>query len=432
MRSSRNIQNIIFVVIIAILLVSPLAYWLSLNGHWTKDSILEDRALIAFPRLSSRDFQTAVKRIYQGLYTDAGEIFFNQITRGTYQQRVNRAAAEQMLFRIPLVGTSRAFERATIKAAYLPLADEAIPASFDGGLYVTRDGYSLMQDVVNFTEVEQAAIDARIANYRELLEKHPEIHFYVFNIETLPYSPYHPEAKYFPQADDGRSMQYFLENKPAELPFINFALNSFEDYPARFFRTDQHWNIRGSMDAYQMIYRMIKEKYPDISPMLTVKEYRQVEGLQFLGYFARQSLYPVEPDILEYAKVSSVPHYDTYVDGVKTPYGNRDDYVRGTYNKGDKFYNHYRGFYGIQKRLIQYHFDNDSKRNLLMITSSYSRTIQLYIASHFSDTYIIDMRFPENSTKSLQEFIDEYGITDVLVLGQPSVTYTSIEDAIKP
>jgi hypothetical protein len=186
------------------------------------------------------------------------------------------------------------------------------------------------------------------------------------------------------------------------------------------------------MDAYRMIYGMIKEKYPDISPMLDVKEYRQVEGLQFLGYFARQSLYPVPPDILEYAKVSSVPHYDTYVDGVETPYGNRDDYIRGTYNKGDKFYNHYRGFYGIQKRLIQYHFDNDSKRNLLMITSSYSRTIQLYIASHFRDTYIIDMRFPENSNKPLQEFIDEYGITDVLVLGQPSVTYTSVEDAIKP
>jgi len=56
----------------------------------------------------------------------------------------------------------------------------------------------------------------------------------------------------------------------------------------------------------------------------------------------------------------------------------------------------------------------------------------LYLASHFRDTYIIDLRFEENRLKSLQEFIDQYQITDVLVFGQPSVTYYSAEDAIKP
>ena len=56
----------------------------------------------------------------------------------------------------------------------------------------------------------------------------------------------------------------------------------------------------------------------------------------------------------------------------------------------------------------------------------------MYIASHFHDTYVIDMRYEENSSKSLQQFIDEYGITDVLVFGQPTVTYYSAEDAIIP
>ena len=62
-----------------------------------------------------------------------------------------------------------------------------------------------------------------------------------------------------------------------------------------------------------------------------------------------------------------------------------------------------------------------------MVTSSYSRTIQMYIASHFHDTYVIDLRYEENSSKSLQQFIDEYGITDVLIFGQPTVTYYSAE-----
>ncbi len=176
---------------------------------------------------------------------------------------------------------------------------------------------------------------------------------------------------------------------------------------------------------------MIKEKFPDISPINQVKEIEKIEGLDFYGSLARKSLYPVPPDVLEYASVGKMD-YETYVDNVLTTYGNRDKYINGIYNKSDKFENHYRGFYGAQKILIQYHFNNSSQRNLLMITSSYSRTIQLYLASHFRDTYIIDLRFEENRLKSLQEFIDQYQITDVLVFGQPSVTYYSAEDAIKP
>jgi hypothetical protein len=176
---------------------------------------------------------------------------------------------------------------------------------------------------------------------------------------------------------------------------------------------------------------MIKEEYPDISPMVTTKAIKQVEGLQFNGSMARKCLYPVTHDILEYATVGKMK-YDTYVDGVATTYGNRDKYLSGSYDKADKFYNHYRGFYGKQEIEIHYHFDNGSQRNLLMITSSYSRTIQLYLASHFQDTYIIDLRFDEDRNKSLKKFVDQYHITDVLVLGQPTVTYDSADDAIKP
>lgn len=427
----RNVQNLIFIIVIFIMLVSPSVYWLSLRGNWTLDSILEDRKLAVFPQVSLRDFKTAAKRIYQGLFNEAGEIFFNQFIDTSFQRRVNKAAAEQMLLRIPLVEFARAFERAAIRSAYLPLPDEALPASFDSGMYIARDGCCVLQELMYFTATEQTAVDARSANYTELLAKYPGIHFYVFNIETLQHSSFHPMAQYFPQADGGRSLQYFLDHKPADLRFENFTLGSFQDYKDSFFKTDQHWNIRASLEAYQEIYELIKAGYTDISPMLGVEEIEQVDGLEFLGSLARKTLYPVPPDTLEYAGIEGL-EYDTYVDGVLMDYGGRDRYIDGTYNQSDKFENHYRGFYGTQKVQIQYHFENGSQRNLLMITSSYSRTIQLYIASHFRDTYIIDLRFEENRAKSLQDFIDQYQITDVLIFGQPSVTYYSAEDAIKP
>jgi hypothetical protein len=222
--------------VIFTLLVSPLIYWFSLNGHWIKDSILEDRELAVFPQLSTRDFKTAMKRIHQGLYAEARDLFFDQFIDTDFQRKVNKASAEQMLMRIPLVETSRAFERGIIQSAYLPLADKALPTSFNSDIYVARDNSCLMQDPAFFTDADRDAVDARIANYEELLKKFPNINFYVFNIETLPYSPYHPEAPFFPQADAGRSLQYFLAHKPANLTFENFALTSFQDYQDKFFR----------------------------------------------------------------------------------------------------------------------------------------------------------------------------------------------------
>ena len=48
--------------------------------------------------------------------------------------------------------------------------------------------------------------------------------------------------------------------------------------------------------------------------MLTADAIKQVDGIEFLGSMARKTLYPIKPDILEYADVS-MPAYDTYVDG---------------------------------------------------------------------------------------------------------------------
>ena len=426
----KNIQNLVFILIIFVLLVSPSIFWLSRGGNWTKESILEDRELAAFPQVSLQEFKTGLKRIYQGLYAEAGEVFFDQFINGSFQRRVNKAAAEQMLLRIPLVELAKSLDRAVIHSAYAALPDGAFPASFNSGLYVDRRGENLMQDLALFNQTEKDAIDTRIANYEQLLADYPDIHFYVYNIETLPYSRFHPLADYFLEADNGQSLNYFLANKPENLAFANFALNSYADYQNRFFRTDQHWNIRASLDAYEKIYALLKDQYPDISPMLTAEAINKIEGLEFQGSMARKSLYPVEPDILEYANVS-MPAYDTYVDGELNNYSGRENYLNGIYNR-EKFYNHYRGFYGKQQILIQFHFNNETRRNLLMVTSSYSRTIQMYIASHFHDTYVIDLRFEENSSERLQQFIDDYGITDVLVFGQPTVTYYSAEDAIKP
>lgn len=430
MNKQMKVQNIVFIIVIFVMMASPLVYWLSLGGEWNKSSIIEDRSLATFPRIKKQDFRTGVKRVFQGLFGEAGEIFFNDFTEGYFMRKANKAAAEQMPLRVQLVELAKLYERIVIKSAYFALPDTAIPASFDSGFYALRDASYLLRPLKTIGEQNKVDIDARIANYKELLEKFPQIQFYVFNIETLDYSESHSMVPYFPDADKGQSMEYFLDNKPAQLSFESFELDSFEDYAEHFFRTDQHWNIRGSIGAYQQIYGMLKDQFADISPLVEVEKYEIIEDLEFLGSFARKTLFPVEPDILEYAAVD-LGEYTTYVNGDTLDYGGKEKYMQGSYNQ-KKFYNHYRGFFGKQEPLIHYHFENEIDRNLLLITSSYGRTIQMILASHFQDTYVIDLRFDENKNTPLSKLIEGYAITDVLIMGQPTVTYYSGEDKILP
>ncbi|MDP2966567.1 MAG: hypothetical protein Q8N39_11135 [Pelolinea sp.] len=79
-----------------------------------------------------------------------------------------------------------------------------------------------------------------------------------------------------------------------------------------------------------------------------------------------------------------------------------------------------------------YDFDNNSERNLLLITSSQSRSIQPLIASHYYKTYVIDLRDEDVRAISLGQMINDYQINDVIVFGQPWNTYFSESYLITP
>lgn len=428
--SITRFRNFLFVILIACLLVSPMIFWLSMNGEWNENSILEERKLTVFPPVKWLDMRTAIKRIIQGLPNEAGEIFFNQFIVGKFQRKVDKAVAEQMPLRIPLVELAKLFERSVVKSAYLTLPDEAYPACLNTDLVITRDEGNLIRSVAPFTDKEKQAIDARIANYAEILRGLPQVNFYVFNIETIEYSPCHPLTRFFPQADAGRSLQYFLANKSRELRFENYAISSFEDFRGRFFKTDHHWTIRGALQAYERVHAMLREGYTDISPLLEVKEIKVVPGLRYLGSLARTTLYPIEADILEFAEFD-LQKSSTYVNGEADDYGGREHYLQGVYNP-EKYFNHYQGFFGGQRALVHYQFENDSARNLLMIASSHARVNQMLIASHFRNTYVVDLRFKNVQDLSIRKIVDEYAITDVLVMGQPSLSYAASDESLTP
>jgi hypothetical protein len=430
MNSSRHFLKIFLLVLILLTLFSPVLYWFSLNGNWKTTSDIEGRKLAVFPKHLFLNQRTAIKRVFQGLINEAVDLFFNNMKDRSLQNQLEFAVADQFPLRITLTEFSRFFERELISAAYSIFPDRVLPTSLNTSIYVTKDRSRLLPEPESFNTIKKQVIDLRIANYVRLLNDNPNTNFYMLNIETIPYSKFHPLATSFINSDSGRSLNYFIENKPKKLHFDNFGISSFQDYETNFFKTDHHWNIKGALIAYKLVYEMIASEYKDISPIVDVSKVGLVKGVKFLGSYARGSLYPIKPEPFEYVDFS-LPEFKTYMNDHLITYGRRDQYLSGNFSK-EKYYNHYQGFYGSWKKLLIYEFQNSSKRNLLIITSSHARMNQMLIASHYRKTYVVDLRGEVGKSISLKQMIKDYKIDDVLILGQPSITYLSSDYLITP
>ena len=120
---------------------------------------------------------------------------------------------------------------------------------------------------------------------------------------------------------------------------------------------------------------------------------------------------------MNYAR-TNIPNYQTWVNGEQRTYGSAQKYFDGNFDR-EKYTNHYAEFFGYTTALVEYTFENTSNRNLLIIGGSYTRAMQMYVASHYKTTYVVDLR--EYEDFSLGEFIQSHKVDDVLIIGDISV-----------
>lgn len=411
----RRYQTTVVVLFFLTLTAVPVIWWMP-GRLVEQSSLIEGRELARFPSVDALDlqvFRSAAKRVLHGKPFEALELVTNQLDQRNFEQQVEEATSDQFPFRMSWIQRAKALERGMIRLAYLFLDDPAIPADAASGLIVLRDGSMIDAKPAAFNANTISNLDNRIKNYRELMAEYPELNFYVYFIERLYSSPFHPLNPYFPEADRGQTFKYFEVHKPEGLEIGKFSLNNLEDRLKYFYRTDHHWNIQGAWNAYEDIYEMIAPHYPGISPMLKLKGFQGFQGLRFLGSWARATYFPIQPDQFEIADVDLPPlriynrHGADIIDDASARY------LAGNYDT-TPYTNHYAVFGGYRD---QFKFINKESpdRNLLVIGSSFSPPNIRFIASHYRNTYFVDLR--EYKDFSLKEFMKTHPINDVLVIG---------------
>lgn len=205
----------------------------------------------------------------------------------------------------------------------------------------------------------------------------------------------------------------FKEGLNNNINVSELKIESTKDYTEKFYKTDHHWNMYGAYQGYKDITAMLGKTPLEL-------EINQVSERPYYGSFASRSLSQLTKDYI--IDVNADLKYETSISG----YENIADFKprKITYNKGNEFLDYYIHYFDGQYGLVKYTYDNNSNENLLIFCDSYAWQIDYLIASHYKNTYVINLRYDEfaNGKVNYNKFIKENNITDVLFLYEGSAT----------
>ncbi len=419
--------SFLFVVFFLLVLLSAPFYWLFRTESVYGMSWLDGRPLAEFTDLVHRGFFLSLKAFARGEIAEGMPVIREQLIQGQFQTDLKAVLSDQFPLRLAWIRAAKAVDRGLIHLAYWFTSDPAIPADRTSDLYITRDHAALLTGPEPLRESTFAVIDQRIANYQRLMEDHPGVNFYVYYIERIQNVSAHPMDGMFENLERGQYYAYFIEHKPAALIVEKININNFEDYQANFYRTDHHWNMQGVFHAYEEIHDLLAQNYADIPELLPYQGFLKEKVIDFRGSLARKAFFPEsEPfNIVDYA----LPYHEVYDNGKLTTYSHSADYLAGSYPK-DPYYNHYEGEFGRDWALIEFVFPGNPNRNLLVIGNSYDNALVPLLASHYHHTYDIDLRYYKDF--SLNVFLAEHPVDDILVIGENSIVFGSERYRINP
>ncbi|MGM0836596.1 MAG: DHHW family protein [Bacillota bacterium] len=213
------------------------------------------------------------------------------------------------------------------------------------------------------------------------------------------YMPY--LAPSFSQAD---LLQIIKEESTASLDVVDVyeVLNHNKQEPL-YFRTDHHWTMRGAYYAYREAANRLGMKAYDIDDF----EIRTVSA-SFLGTFhSKAGLFNITPDKIEVFE----PKFDAayileYDEGEKST---NSLYEWDHLNNKDQ----YALFLDGNHRSLKITSSFKNGRKLAVIKDSYAHVLVPFLANHFEEIHVIDLRYYHHN---IYDYLDTEGIQDILFL----------------
>ena len=188
-----------------------------------------------------------------------------------------------------------------------------------------------------------------------------------------------------------------------------FEINSFADFADRFYKTDHHWNYKGSYEAYLEVLQLLGCGEQPLAPVDTVTLSQSFEGSKTADM---DGLFVEDFTVYRF----DYPPMTISVNGnLAADYGEAEAYL-----SSERTDVSYAGFYGEDNGEIVFDTNNTNKENILLIGESYDNAILKLVASHYNRTYSVDLRNYRafmGEDFHLDSYVKENDISKVLLIG---------------
>lgn len=327
------------------------------------------------------------------------------ILEGTFQTSLENALSDQVLL-AQTVKSNYNYLNSSYQIGMIRKLLEAYPDRYVSVLGSLCFGGEYLVTTPMRMEDQPELVAPMIERFNALADRYGDLDFYCFYIER------DADVDFVTGVRTGLS-DYIAENLHIpEDHFDAFRVPDFETYRANFYRTDHHWNYRGSYAAYKQILQMLKPGETPLEPLEEVLVSRSYSGSRSLTAGATRVF------IEEFhAYRFDLPAISVTQNGTPVAdYGGQDAYFRGTATESVT----YGRFYGGDHGEAIFDRGDHGAGSILIFGESYDNAIMKLLASHYDRIYAIDLRNYESDIGKpfrFSEYAAEHEIDAVLFLG---------------
>lgn len=172
-----------------------------------------------------------------------------------------------------------------------------------------------------------------------------------------------------------------------------------------YFKTDHHWTQLGSFYAYHKLGQYMNFKPYDIKDF----DNYYISDDFYGTLYSKAPLWNMPYDKIEIfeLKNSIKPQYNVYYNDTSTQ--DTSLYKWDNINKKDK----YTVFLGGNNSILTIKTNIDTDKKLFIIKDSFAHVLIPFLANHYSEIYVVDLRYYNESVKN---YISKNGINNVLYI----------------
>lgn len=266
-------------------------------------------------------------------------------------------------------------------------ADRVMGKKDSNGVYLGKDGYLIQ----HFSSPLDAEVNDRVQAIQSIHQTTPDLRKYIMLVPTAALLQDKLPA-YAPMGDEHAALNRVRQSLPSDIRFVDVypALSAGRE-DAIFYKTDHHWTSKGAYDAYRVLCKQMGIVPKDEAAF----NIRQVTDAFYGSLYSKSGFRHLQPDRIDlYLPKEERKKKVDYVDEGRTT---DSLYQMDNLSKKDK----YTVFLNGNHALVRITTDHPDGKKLLVVKDSYANSLIPFLAEHFAEIDVVDLRYYEESVAKL-------------------------------